>query len=91
MVDAMFVNSRQQGDRVVKRAVLIASGIRSDGCREILGVQIGDSENYTTWNDMFRWLKERGLTGVYFVISDDHCGLTKAVDRHFHGATWQRC
>ena len=91
MVDAMFVNSRQQGDRVVKRAVLIASGIRSDGCREILGVQIGDSENYTTWDDMFRWLKERGLTGVYFVISDDHCGLTKAVDKHFQGATWQRC
>jgi len=33
----------------------------------------------------------RGLSGVYFVISDDHCGITKAVDKHFQGATWQRC
>lgn len=90
MVDALFINSRQ-GDRVVKRAALIASGIRSDGHREILGVQIGDSENYATWDDMFTWLKGRGLSGVYFVISDDHCGITKAVDKHFQGATWQRC
>ena len=90
MVDALFIKSRQ-GDRVVKRAALIASGIRADGHREILGVQIGDSENYTTWDDMFKWLKGRGLSGVYFVISDDHCGITKAVDKHFQGATWQRC
>jgi len=55
MVDALFIKSRQ-GDRVVKRAALIASGIRADGYREILGVQIGDSENYTTWEDMFKWL-----------------------------------
>jgi len=90
MVDALFINSRQ-GDRVVKRAALIASGIRGDGHREILGVHIGDSENYATWEDMFKWLKGRGLSGVYFVISDDHCGITKAVDKHFQGATWQRC
>jgi transposase-like protein len=90
IVDALFIKSRQ-GDRVVKRAALIASGIRTDGHREILGVQIGDSENYTTWEDMFKWLKGRGLSGVYFVISDDHCGITKAVDKYFQGATWQRC
>ena len=90
MVDALFIKSRH-GDRVVKRAALIASGISADGHREILGVQIGDSENYTTWEDMFKWLKGRGLSGVYFVISDDHCGITKAVDKHFQGATWQRC
>ena len=90
MVDALFINSRQ-GDRVVKRAALIASGIRGDGHREILGVHIGDSENYATWEDMFKWLKGRGLSGVYFIISDDHCGITKAVDKHFQGATWQRC
>lgn len=51
----------------------------------------GNTENYTTWEDMFKWLKGRGLSGVYFVISDDHCGITKAVDKHFRGATLQRC
>ena len=90
MVDALFINSRQD-DRVVKRAALVASGVRMDGYREVLGITIGDSESYTTWDEMFRWLKGRGLSGVAFVISDDHGGITKAVDKHFQGAAWQRC
>jgi len=90
LVDALFINSRQQ-DRVVKRAVLIAYGITASGYREILGVKIGDSESYTTWDEMFRWLKQRGLSGVYFLVSDSHGGITKAMDKHFQGATWQRC
>jgi len=90
LVDALFINSRQQ-DRVVKRAVLIAYGITASGYREILGVKIGDSESYATWDEMFRWLKQRGLSGVYFLVSDSHGGITKAMDKHFQGATWQRC
>jgi len=90
MVDALFINSRQ-GDRVVKRATWVAYGIRMDGHREICGITLGDSESYTTWDKMFRWPKGRGLSGVVFVISDDHGGITKAVNKHFQGATWQGC
>jgi len=90
LVDALFIKSRE-GDRVVSRAVLIVSGIRSDGYREILGVRIGDTESYATWNETFRWLKGRGLKGVMFLISDDHAGLTEAVAKYFQGASWQRC
>lgn len=90
LVDAMFVKSRQD-DRVVSRAALIVSGIRSDGYREILGVKIGDTESFTTWDEVFRWLKGRGLNGVMFVVSDDHGGLTQAITKHFQGASWQRC
>ena len=90
LVDALFLKSRE-GDRVVSRAALVVSGIRSDGYREILGVKIGDTESFTTWDETFRWLKGRGLKGVMFVVSDSHGGLTQAVARHFQGATWQRC
>lgn len=90
LVDALFINSRSQ-DRVVKRAALVAYGVSSSGHREILGVRIGDSESYTTWDEMFSWLKQRGLSGVHFLVSDSHGGITKAMDRHFQGATWQRC
>ena len=58
MVDATFIKSRE-GDRVVSRAVLIISGIREDGHREILGLRIGDTESYATWEETFRWLKSR--------------------------------
>ena len=90
LVDALFIKSRE-GDRVVSRAVLIVSGIRSDGYREILGVRIGDTESFATWNETFRWLKGRGLGGVMFLISDDHAGLVEAAAKYFQGASWQRC
>jgi putative transposase len=90
MVDAIYIKTRDN-DRVVSRAGLIASGIREDGVREILGLQIGDSESYDTWESMFKWLKNRGLTGVLYVISDAHHGLKEAAKKQFQGSSWQRC
>lgn len=90
LMDALFIKSRE-GDRVVMRAALVISGIRIDGYREILGVRIGDTESFSTWDETFVWLKNRGLQGVLFVISDSHGGLTQAITKHFQGATWQRC
>jgi hypothetical protein len=40
---------------------------------------------------LFRSLKARGLKGVELVVSDDHEGLKAAIERHFQGASWQRC
>jgi len=90
MVDALFIKCRE-GDRVVSRAALTLSGIRSDGYREILGLRIGDTESYATWEEAFKWLKSRGLKGVMYVVSDQHAGLVEAARKHFQGATWQRC
>jgi transposase-like protein len=70
---------------------MIASGIRSDGYREVLGLAIGDSESFSTWDEMFKNLKTRGLQSVEFVVSDAHSGLRDAIAKNFAGATWQRC
>lgn len=78
-------------------APLIKNSIRGDnypaigGYREILGVQIGDTESFATWEETFRWLKKRGLQGVIYLISDQHAGLVEAARKHFQGVTWQRC
>jgi putative transposase len=90
LVDALFIKSREE-DRVVMRAALVVTGVRSDGFREILGIRIGDTESFATWDETFRWLKKRGLKGVTYVISDQHGGLGQAIAKHFHDATWQRC
>lgn len=90
LVDALFIKSRE-ADRVVMRAALVVTGVRSEGFREILGIRIGDTESFATWDETFRWLKKRGLKDVAYVISDQHGGLTEAIARHFHDATWQRC
>ena len=89
-VDARYEKARVDG-RVASQGVLIVSGIRDDGLREILGVEVADTESEATYQDLFRSLKRRGLSGVDLVVSDDHSGLKAAVLRHFQGATWQRC
>lgn len=70
---------------------MIVIGINSDGYREILSVDIGDSENEVDWGRIFKNLKERGIRNVQYVVSDDHKGLVNALQRHFQGVVWQRC
>ncbi|PMP85618.1 MAG: hypothetical protein C0174_03875 [Thermodesulfobium narugense] len=69
----------------------MATGINAKGYMEILGIEIGNSESKQSWSDFFRHLKERGLKGVDFVISDQHGELVKAAAIYFQGPTWQRC
>jgi transposase-like protein len=88
--DATYVKARIRG-RVVSRAVVIATGVTSTGDREVLGIDVGDSEDGAFWTAFFRGLRARGLTGVQLVISDHHAGLKKAIEAVFIGASWQRC
>ncbi len=89
-VDARYEDVRSDG-RIVSQGVLIVSGIREDGKREILSVEVADTESEASYQECFRQLKARGLTGVELVSSDDHRGLVAAVKRYFQGASWQRC
>lgn len=90
-VDARYEHVRVDG-RVISQGVLLVSGLRGDdGRREILGVAVADTESAATYQEVFRSLKARGLTGVRLVISDDHAGLRQAITKHFQGASWQRC
>ena len=74
--------------RIVSQGVLVVSAVRrTDGLREILAVEVADTESEATYQEMFRSLKSRGLRGVELVVSDDHEGLKAAVGRHFQGAS----
>jgi putative transposase len=88
--DARYEDVRQDG-RIVSQGVLIVAGVREDGKREILSVDVADTESEATYQECFRQLKARGLQGVELVTSDDHRGLVAAVKRHFQGTSWQRC
>src|SRR5215216_5629756 len=91
----LFVDARYEkvrvDSRVVSQGVLVVSGVRDDGLREILAVEVADTESEATYQDLFRSLKRRGLSGVGLVVSDDHEGLKAAIARHFQGAAHQRC
>jgi len=88
-VDATFVKGRVRG-RVVSRAIVVATGVTASGDREVLGVDIGDTENGAFWTAFLRSLRTRGLAGVQLVISDHHAGLKAAITSVMVGASWQR-
>lgn len=91
MVDAMYIKARRHDERIVSRAVFIMTAVRSDGYREIIGLEIDNSENAFTWKEAFARLKARGLKGVQLVVSDAHEGIIESIKQQFTGASWQRC
>ena len=91
-LDATYLHVRSApAGQVVSMAVVVATGITATGGREILGVDVGDSEDETFWRTFLAGLKQRGLSGVGLVISDQHAGLVAALRRSFQGAAHQRC
>lgn len=89
-LDATYLKVRQDG-RVVAMAVVIAIGVNCEGRREVLGVDVGPSEEEAFWQQFLRALVERGLAGVQLVTSDAHAGLKRALTTILQGASWQRC
>lgn len=89
-LDATFVKVRQTS-RVVSQAIVIAIGVRQSGEREVLGFDVGASEDGAFWLSFLRSLVARGLQGVQLVISDAHQGLRSALAAVLAGASWQRC
>ncbi len=89
-LDATFVKVRD-ADRVVAMAVVLAVGVRTTGEREVLGLEVGRSEDGAFWTQFLRGLVARGLTGVQLVVSDAHEGLKGAIAAVLQGASWQRC
>jgi transposase-like protein len=90
-IDATYVKARQDG-RVVSTAVVIAMGVKADtGEREVLGLDVGPSEDEAFWTVFLRSLVARGLSGVRLVTSDAHRGLKGAIEVVLQGSSWQRC
>jgi putative transposase len=90
-VDATYLKARQHG-RVASTAVVIAVGVNGQsGEREVLGLDVGPSEDGAFWSSFLRTLVARGLSGVRLATSDSHRGLKGAIEAILVGASWQRC
>lgn len=90
ILDARYERVRE-GGVIASQAVLVAIGIDWEGRRQVLAVELANRESRSSWRDFLTGLRERGLSGVEFVVSDDHAGLKKAVAEILPQAAWQRC
>lgn len=89
-VDATYHKVRVDG-RVTSQATVVAVGVATTGERQVLGVDVGPSEDRAFWTAFLRSLVKRGLRGVRLVVSDAHEGLKQAISTVLTGTTWQRC
>lgn len=89
-LDALTQRVREDG-RIVQVSVVVATGVNHEGKREVLGIDVGTSEDGAFWLAFLRGLVARGLAGVELVTSDAHQGLKEAIATVFTGASWQRC
>lgn len=90
VLDARYEKVRE-GGVVRSQAVLTGIGISWEGRRCVLAVEMANRESASSWKDFLVGLKQRGLRGVEFVVSDDHAGLKKAIAEVLPEAVWQRC
>lgn len=87
---SMYIKVREN-QRVVSKAVYIATALNKENRREILGLKVDHAESFESWSSFFQHLKSRGIQSPQLVISDAHAGLKKAIEREFIGTSWQRC
>jgi putative transposase len=90
ILDARYEKVRESGV-IRSQAVLMAVGVNWEGRRSILAVEWANRETKTSWREFLLRLKDRGLSGVDLVITDDHEGLKQAVREVLPQAVWQRC
>src|SRR5687768_4444230 len=90
----LFVDAKvekvRDGGRVARKCVVVAHAVHETGRREIIGLDVGESETEAFWREFLRSLIVRGLAGVQLAISDAHPGL-KAALAQVLGTAWQRC
>lgn len=90
ILDARYEKVREDGV-IRSRAVLVAIGVNRDGRRCVLAVELANRESASSWKEFLVKVRERGLRGVEFVVSDDHPGLKRAIAEVVPEAAWQRC
>jgi putative transposase len=90
----LWLDARQEKVReragVRSKALVIAYGVHETGRREVIGIDVGQSESEAFWREFLRGLRARGLAGVQLCISDAHEGLKRAIAQVL-GCPWQRC
>lgn len=75
---------------VRSKALVVAYAVHETGRREVLGIDLGETETEAFWAEFLRGLRARGLGGVRLCVSDHHEGLKAAIARIL-ACPWQRC
>lgn len=77
--------------KVISVPVLVGLGVKEDGQKVILDLELFQSESSSCWEGFFEGLISRGLKAPCLVILDGNQGLRAAVEKNWPGTAVQRC
>ena len=89
-VDALFWSTRRDGC-VSKEVYYTLLGVKCDRTREVLGIVNFPTESASSWEEVFRGLKNRGVENIGLLVADGLNGLETAAARTFVGTPFQKC
>ncbi|MCF6240749.1 MAG: IS256 family transposase [Bacteroidales bacterium] len=89
-IDAVFILTRR-GESVSKESYYTILGVKSDRTREVLAIVNFPTESSTSWSEVFKTLKNRGVNRIDLVISDALSGIEDAAAKNFSGIKHQLC
>jgi transposase-like protein len=89
-IDAIVFNVRKE--KVVQKvSVYVALGINADGMKDVLSIEIGETESAKYWLAVFNSLKNRGLKDILVLCADGLSGIKEAIETAFPKTEYQRC
>jgi len=89
-LDAIYLAVRL-ARRVVRVPVEVVLGVKEDGQKVVVAMQIAMTEGASSWAEMVRSLGERGLEDPVVVIVDGGKGVHAAIEECWPEALVQRC
>ena len=89
-IDAIHYSVREDGI-IRKLAAYVILGIRIDGRKEVLTIEVGENESAKYWLSVLNGLKNRGVRDVLIICADGLTGIKDAIDTAFLQTEYQRC
>ena len=89
-MDAMHYKVREEG-KVTGKAIYSVLGVSTEGCKEVLGIYVGNVESTTFWRQILNNLQQRGVKDIFIACIDNLGGFGDAVEDFFPKTEVQLC
>lgn len=89
-LDAIHYKVKQEG-HIVNKAVYMVIGVDMDGCKDVLGMYIGEHETSKFWLTVLNELKNRGVEDILICCVDNLTGFSEAIAACFPDTEIQKC
>jgi len=76
-IDCIMFSVRKE-KTVQKMAAYIVMGVSGDGMKEVLSIEIGDTESARYWLGVLNGLKSRGVRDIMVICADGLTGIKEA-------------